>query len=381
MLGIAFPPAAFPAAADIPRSIPFTVPAVADVANLAAGANDSSVLPPVLILLMCAVAGIATVMLLPSRRETPIRKLGGAVLIAAALIVAALLVRYAAHHGGGLGVYFWAFAAVALGGAVRVVTHPRPVYSALYFVLTVFATAGLFILLWAEFMAAALVLIYAGAILVTYVFVIMLASSAAPDEPGTGAETDADATLATARANPGNGDGSHAAVTSGDGRARGANLAPIAEYDAVSRDPLLAAAIGFALMGVLLFVIFDRSAGLTGPRDRAGVGGTPREIPMTDANDGATQKLGVYLFQNHMVNLELAGLLLTVSMVGAIIIARRRVLLPESERAGVAGSRLGEIAGPAPGTAAGAMSAIDDDPHAIPVYGTENPRQKEYPET
>jgi NADH-quinone oxidoreductase subunit J len=381
MLGIAFPPAAFLAAADSARSIPFSVPAVADVAaNLGSTANDSSVLPPVLILLMCAVAGIATVMLLPSRRETPVRKLGGAVLIAAALIVAALLVRYAAHHGGGLGVYFWAFAAVALGGAVRVVTHPRPVYSALYFVLTVFATAGLFILLWAEFMAAALVLIYAGAILVTYVFVIMLASSAAPDEPGTGAEeAGEDVTRATARANPGNGDGngSRVALASGEERVRAANLAPISEYDAVSRDPLVAAAVGFALMGVLLFVIFDRSAGLAGPRDRVGgIGGDPRDMPLTDRTDGATQQLGVYLFQNHMVNLELAGLLLTVSMVGAIIIARRRVVLPDAQPAGRTVDERARDAG----GAAGVMSAIDDDPHAIPVYGTANPRQKEYPE-
>ena len=40
--------------------------------------------------------------------------------------------------------------------------------------------------------------------------------------------------------------------------------------------------------------------------------------------DGTTQELGRYLFQNHLVNLELAGVILTVSMVGAIIIARRR---------------------------------------------------------
>jgi NADH-quinone oxidoreductase subunit J len=379
MLGIAFPPAALLAAADATRSIPFTVPAAADVGSrLGTAANDSGVLPPVVILLMCVVAGIATVMLLPTRRAAPIRKLGGAVLIAAALIVAALLVRYAAHHGGGLGVYFWAFAAVALGGAVRVVTHPRPVYSALYFVLTVFATAGLFILLWAEFMAAALVLIYAGAILVTYVFVIMLASSAAPDEPGTGAaDADEDAPRLGGRAAPGDGDGPHVAVTSGEERVRAANLAPIAEYDAVSRDPLVAAAVGFALMGVLLFVIFDRSAGLVPPHDRAGFAGAPREDAMLRDTPGATQKLGVYLFQNHIVNLELAGLLLTVSMVGAIIIARRRVVLPDAEPAAATVDELARAAG----GAAGVMSAIDDDPHAIPVYGTANPRQKEYPET
>jgi NADH-quinone oxidoreductase subunit J len=379
MLGIAFSPASPLAAADASRSI---LHALSAATTDAVSGADSAVLPPVLILVMCAVAGIATVMVLPARREAPIRKIGGAVLIAAALIVAAVLVRYASHHGGGLGVYFWAFAAVALGGAVRVVTHPRPVYSALYFVLTVFASAGLFILLWAEFMAAALVLIYAGAILVTYVFVIMLASSAVPDEPGTGAAgLDEPDRLETGRAEGGNGDAEGSHVTSGAGPDRGAGLAPIAEHDAVSRDPLVAAAIGFALMGVLLFLIFDRSVGLIPPHDRSAVAGTARPIPLADETDGATEKLGVYLFQNHVVNLELAGLLLTVSMVGAIIIARRRIVLPEAERAAgaAAGGRLAEL-GVAP-AAAGAMSAIDDDPHAIPVYGTDNPRQKEYPET
>jgi NADH-quinone oxidoreductase subunit J len=375
MLGIAFPPAALVAAADAARS---GSAGPSGPAGAAAGA-----LPPVLLLAMCVVAGIATVLLLPGRREASFRKMGGAGLLGISLIGVALLVRYAADRGGGMGVYFWVFSAVALGGAVRVVTHPRPVYSALYFVLTVFATAGLFILLWAEFMAAALVLIYAGAILVTYVFVIMLASSAAPEEPGTGAADSGDALrldAVRADADGGNGDGngSRVSVTAGGERPRGANLAPIAEYDAVSRDPMVAAAIGFALMGVLLFVIFDRSAGLAAPRDRDAVTGEVREDAMLSETQGATQKLGVYLFQNHVISLELAGLLLTVSMVGAIIIARRRIALPEAER--LIRDRLAAAAGPAPGAAAGAMSAIDDDPHAIPVYGTENPRQKEYPE-
>src|SRR5436305_5171695 len=92
-----------------------------------------------------------------------------------------MLVRERAGTAAGqMNLYFWIFSGVGIVGAIRVITHTRPVYSALYFVLTVFATAGLFVLLWAEFMAAALVLIYAGAILVTYVFVIMLAAEAAP---------------------------------------------------------------------------------------------------------------------------------------------------------------------------------------------------------
>lgn len=374
-LGNALLPAATSVAAEASGSLPHTLAVAIPSATLPAGQPDS-VLSPVVILVMCLVAGIATVLLLPSRREAPVRKIGGAVLLAAALIVAALLVRYASDHGGGMGVYFWAFAFVALGGAVRVVTHPRPVYSALYFVLTVFATAGLFILLWAEFMAAALVLIYAGAILVTYVFVIMLASSALPAEPGTGAGTDQDEIESDGNGVPAGLPA--AAVESGAPRTAAAALSPIAEHDAVSRDPLIAAAVGFALMGVLLFVIFDRSAGLVGPemRDFAGAPVVEKD-PLVADTIGATQKLGVYLFHNHVVNLELAGLLLTVSMVGAIIIARRRIVVPGQAAAG-AGGRFAERR---EGAAAGAMSAIDDDPHAIPVYGTDNPRHKAYPET
>ena len=56
--------------------------------------------------------------------------------------------------------------------------HPRPVYSAVYFVLVVLATTGLCVLAAAEFLAAALVIVYGGAIMVTYIFVIMLAQQA-----------------------------------------------------------------------------------------------------------------------------------------------------------------------------------------------------------
>jgi NADH-quinone oxidoreductase subunit J len=67
------------------------------------------------------------------------------------------------------------FATVALLAAGRVVTHPVPTYSALYFALVVLSVAVLLVMQRAEFLAVALVIIYAGAILVTYAFVIMLA--------------------------------------------------------------------------------------------------------------------------------------------------------------------------------------------------------------
>ena len=71
--------------------------------------------------------------------------------------------------------YFYLFAATAILAAARVITHPKPVYSAIHFVAVVIAVAALLVLQDAEFLAVALVLIYAGAILVTYLFVIMLA--------------------------------------------------------------------------------------------------------------------------------------------------------------------------------------------------------------
>ena len=110
--------------------------------------------------------------------QASIRSFGGArSCLRRGLDPALLLLRWTAGSAeGGMGPYFWIFSTIAIGGAIRVITHTRPVYSALYFVLTVFASAGLFLLLRAEFMAAALVMIYAGAILVTYVFVIMLAA-------------------------------------------------------------------------------------------------------------------------------------------------------------------------------------------------------------
>jgi len=230
------------------------------------------------------------------------------------------------------------------------------VYSALYFVLTVFATAGLFVLLWAEFMAAALVLIYAGAILVTYVFVIMLAAEAAPaSTTGTGA---------------GDGDG--------DGDAPGGTgaLSTLSETDAISREPLAACAVGFALLGVLLFVIFDKAQAVT--RDPAPA------AAQVDANGPhleGVQLLGDFLFRRHLLNLELAGLMLTVSMVGAIVIARKRVV-GESGPLADAGISAAGAAGVADvETITGPATPVNDDPHSIPVYGTRNPRQKEYPET
>jgi NADH-quinone oxidoreductase subunit J len=267
--------------------------------------------------------------LLPASRRPTGTKLGAAVLAAAGIILALTVAHASAGQDlSGTGPYFWILSAVAIVSAIRVITHPKPVYSALYFVMTVFASAGLFVLMYAEFMAAALVLIYAGAIIVTYVFVIMLAASAQSSEVGA--------------------------------------LSALPEYDTTSREPVSACLIGFALMGVLLFLIFDKAQNIA----PSPVSLVP---PVAGAADesihGSTQAVGVYLFKDQLVNLELAGLILTVAMVGAIVIARRRVM------------DVNEYFEPVAEKITASLTPLSDDPGSIPVYGTTDPAQKAFPET
>ena len=71
-------------------------------------------------------------------------------------------------------ILFILFGAVSLMGAVAVISFRHPIHSALSLVVTFFAQAGLFLLLGAHFVAAVQVIVYAGAIMVLFLFVIML---------------------------------------------------------------------------------------------------------------------------------------------------------------------------------------------------------------
>jgi NADH-quinone oxidoreductase subunit J len=360
--------------------------ALAQPSNL----DGEPIIGPWLILALCLLAGVGTVLLMPGRFRVAWRRLGAAAALVggAALFLAAGVAAETRPV-----VYFWMFTAIALFGSLRVVTHPRPVYSALYFVLTVFASAGLFVLLWGEFMAVALVVIYAGAILVTYTFVIMLAADASPPresgEPGSREDAARDF---------------------------------LAEHDRQARNPISASAIGFVTAGVLIFVIFDRAPRELAPRlsvtdpaylvapgsrvrtDALGVDVNQRELadiaggtqpaetspvasdgPRGDlypANEqasysnerGGIQALGIYLFTRQMVSLQLAGLILTVAMVGAIVVARKQVI--------VAPGASGQLPLPEGGqTLSMPSTPTSDDPHSLPVQGTRDPRQKAYPQT
>ena len=69
---------------------------------------------------------------------------------------------------------FYAFAALLLFAAFRVITARNPVHAALYLVLAFFQAAAIWILLKAEFLAIALVLVYVGAVMVLFLFVVMM---------------------------------------------------------------------------------------------------------------------------------------------------------------------------------------------------------------
>src|SRR4029077_8354812 len=69
---------------------------------------------------------------------------------------------------------FYAFAAVLLLSGVRVITARNPVHAALFLVLAFFTAAGIWLLLRAEFLAIALVVVYVGAVMVLFLFVVMM---------------------------------------------------------------------------------------------------------------------------------------------------------------------------------------------------------------
>jgi NADH-quinone oxidoreductase subunit J len=71
-------------------------------------------------------------------------------------------------------ILFAVFSAATLASAVRVITARNPVHAVLYLVLAFFSAAGLWMLLQAEFLAIALVLVYVGAVMVLFLFVVMM---------------------------------------------------------------------------------------------------------------------------------------------------------------------------------------------------------------
>lgn len=72
------------------------------------------------------------------------------------------------------GIFFYLFSAVTIASAVMVISSRNPVHSVLFLILAFFNSAGLFLLLGAEFLAMILVVVYVGAVAVLFLFVVMM---------------------------------------------------------------------------------------------------------------------------------------------------------------------------------------------------------------
>jgi NADH-quinone oxidoreductase subunit J len=225
--------------------------------------------------------------------------------MAGGLIVAGGLVGLGTYLARWIGagfegrVFFVLFSLLAIAAAIRVVTHTRAVYSAVYFVLVVLATTGLCVLAAAEFLAAALVIVYGGAILVTYIFVIMLAQQAGE-----------------------------------------------AHYDARASEPFAAVVMGFALMAATTQAMLatDPIAAHAAQVRLADAGNASVQqvgvVPATGAATatdarfdpavmngklGNVREIGRLLVRDYMIAVQLAGILMLVAMAGAIAMAHKRI--------------------------------------------------------
>jgi len=167
---------------------------------------------------------------------------------------------------------FYFFAALAVGAAVGVVLSKNPVGSLLFMVTTLFAISAEFVLLEAHFLAAVQVIVYAGAIMVLFLFVIMLL-----------------------------------------------NLGHDYRQD-----------LRIGVLSVGWIVAVSVMAGLLGMRLRGGEGLSAsatgaQEIQAALEQYGAVGAVAQPLYTTYVVPFEITGILLLVAIVGALVLAKRNV--------------------------------------------------------
>ncbi len=159
---------------------------------------------------------------------------------------------------------FYVFAALAVASSLLMVLQRNPVTAAMNLVLAMFAIAALFVLLHAHFMAAIQLLVYAGAIMVLFVFVIMLL-----------------------------------------------NLQE-EELRSRKRNFLHVLSVALAIFAFLqIRELLDR---------------TPAEpVPEMDSTFGTTQAVGKLLFSDYLLPFELTSVLILAAIVGAVVLAKRKL--------------------------------------------------------
>ena len=205
--------------------------------------------------------------------------MAGGVLMAAALTLVAMSLPGLGHWLAD-GVFFL-LAGITLVAAIAAVTMRNPIYCAIWFGMSLLGTAGLLLLAGAQFLAVATVVVYAGAILVTLLFVLMLAQP--------------------------------------QGKAR---------YDRVSWEGLVSASLGMVIVGILSMtvsgVLVEQSQ--AGPRASAAAAAVAQTVGARADNVLVPEHVllvGAELFGRHLVAVEVAGVLLLAALVGAAAIAAR----------------------------------------------------------
>jgi NADH:ubiquinone oxidoreductase subunit 6 (subunit J) len=243
--------------------------------SLFAAALPSEWISQALLVLPLVLGGVGIYMLLP--RPQPTRR-GIAAVLALAGMVAAAAFFVPSEKFTTESFLFYCFAGLALIAGGLLVTQSNPARAALAFAVVVLSVCGLFLLLAAPFLMAATIIIYAGAIVVIFLFVLMLAQQEGPSDA-----------------------------------------------DARSREPLLATITGFLLFGVLVYVLHSSYG--TADLDRliertraAGTYDTAREIneEVGDIKAGLFSQWIRYLQQRGMkdladrvLNTELEGWMTT----------------------------------------------------------------------
>ncbi len=160
---------------------------------------------------------------------------------------------------------FYLFGLIAIASALAFVTRKSPVAAALWLVNTLFSLAALFVMLNAQFIAAIQVFVYAGAIMVVFLFVVMLLNLGDPSE------------IADIRGKWG---------------------------------LIAAGALGLALLAQLMVVLRQQ---------------LPREAPVAaDASRGVIDGIAEPLFREYLLAFEITSILLLAAIVGAVLIAKRR---------------------------------------------------------
>ncbi|MFV0515240.1 MAG: NADH-quinone oxidoreductase subunit J [Jhaorihella sp.] len=162
---------------------------------------------------------------------------------------------------------FYLFSAGAIAGGLFTVLSRQPVHSVLWLILAFISSAGLFVLLGAEFVAMLLVIVYVGAVMVLFLFVVMMLD-----------------------------------VDFAELKAEMARYMPLA----------LLIGLVILMQFVMAFGAWDANAAAEGLRTQV--------IPADRHN---TEALGVILYDQYFLLFQLAGLILLVAMIGAIVLTLR----------------------------------------------------------